>query len=487
MPIYKQDFIANKKADSLEFRDGVKISTGLAPKNSILWSPRIGFNWDAFGNKSTQVRGGIGIFTGPTPFVWISNQASNNGVDFGSFVRTSGTAFSSDVNANRPVNAAANTSYNLAITDRNFKFPQLFRTNIAIDQKLPGDVIATLEGIFSKDLNSVYHQNINLPSTSVALVGADNRPRFTSRQIYSGAGGATASNPNISDAILMTNTSKGYSYNLTLQLQRNVKNFYTMIAYTHGNSRSVNDGGSIAQSIWRDRQVSGDPNADVISYSRFYLPHRVIAAANYRFEYAKRFATSIGITFEGANGGTANYTYNGDLNNDGQVVNDLMYIPRSSSEIVLEGVNSSDTRSASVLWSQLNSYINQDPYLSTRRGDYAERNGLLLPFYKRLDLNFTQEIKQKIGKTSHTLRFTLDIFNFGNLLNKNWGVYRIASRPALLNFKRIETTGVNAGKPVFSFPYLDAGGQIPLTNTFQNSTGQSSRWQMQVGVRYLFN
>lgn len=487
LPIYKQNFIANKNADALTFRQGVKINTGLAPEKTILWSPRLGFNWDASGDKSTQIRGGVGVFTGPTPFVWISNQASNNGVDFGSFVRITPTAFSPDVNANRPVNATANTSYNLAVTDQKFKFPQLFRSNIALDQKLPGDFVLTLEGIFSKDLNAVYHQNINLPYTRVALVGTDNRPRYTSPQIYSGAGGVSAANPNISDAILMTNTNKGYSYNATLQLQRNVKNFYTMAAYSFSDSRSVNDGGSIAQSIWRDRQISGDPNEDAISYSNFYQPHRVVAAANYRFEYAKRFATSIGFTFEGANGGTASYTYNGDLNNDNQVTNDLIYIPRNATEILLEGVDATDTRSAAVIWGQLDAYINQDPYLSKNRGAYAERNGLLLPFYKRLDLNFTQEASQRVGKTNHTVRFTLDIFNFGNLLNKNWGIYRIASRPALLNFKRIETSGLNAGKPVFSFPYLNAASQLPLTNTFQNSTGQLSRWQIQVGVRYLFN
>ncbi|NBY24550.1 MAG: TonB-dependent receptor [Chitinophagaceae bacterium] len=488
VPIFKQNFIANKNADALSFRNGIKIQTGLPPATNILWSPRLGFNWDVNDDKTTQVRGGIGVFAGPPPFVWISNQASNNGVDFGSFVRTTPTAFSPDVNFYRPANAAANTSYNLAFTDQNFKFPQLFRSNIAIDQKIFADITMTLEAIFSKDLNAVYHQNVNLPATRVALVGVDTRPRFTSPQIYSGAGGVSATNPNISDAILMTNTNKGYTYNATLQLQRNVKNLYTMVAYSFGDSRSVNDGGSIAQSIWRDRFISNDPNDDVLSYSNFYQPHRVVAAANYRFEYAKKFATSIGFTFEAANGGTANYTYNGDLNNDNQVSNDLIYVPRSINEIVLEGVSATDTRSADVIWGQLNSYINQDPYLSTRRGQYAERNGLLLPFYKRLDLNFTQDVMQKVGKTNHTIRFSLDIFNFGNLLNKNWGIYRIPTRAAgLLNFKRIETVGLNTGKPVFSFPYLDAANQIPLTNTFQNSTSQASRWQIQVGVRYLFN
>ncbi|MEQ1799887.1 MAG: TonB-dependent receptor, partial [Lacibacter sp.] len=128
-----------------------------------------------------------------------------------------------------------------------------------------------------------------------------------------------------------------------------------------------------------------------------------------------------------------------------------------------------------------------DPYLSKRKGQYAERNGLLLPFYKRLDLNFTQDMFVNIAGKRNTLRFTMDIFNFGNLLNKNWGVFRTTNRTGLLNFKRVETTGVNAGKPVYSFPYLDAANQIPLTSTFQNSTGQGSRWQIQMGFRYIFN
>jgi hypothetical protein len=487
IPMFDNTFVANSVADNLVFRNGVRISTGKGPKTSVLWSPRLGFNWDVKGDKTTQVRGGLGVFAGPPPFVWISNQASNNGVDFGSFVNTSGVAFNPDVNANRPQNAAANTQYNLAVSANDFKFPQLFRSNLAVDHKLPFDITATLEGLFSKDVNGVYHQNVNLPSTGTALVGSDNRIRYSATKIYSGAGGATLNNPDITDAILMRNTNKGYTYNITLQLQRNVKNLYTMLAYTYGDSRSVNDGGSIAQSIWRDRTVSGDPNADVTSYSNFYQPHRVIAAAFYRKEYAKYFASSLGLTFEAANGGTATYAYSGDLNNDGLTTNDLVYIPKDQNDIVLEGVNASDTRTTSVIWGQLNTYINQDPYLSKRRGKYAERNGLLLPFYKRLDLNFTQDFMIKTGKKTNTLRLTADVFNFGNLLNKNWGIYRIPNRTSLLNFKRVETTGTNAGKPVFSFPYLDATNQIPLTSTFQNSTSQNSRYQVQLGVRYIFN
>jgi hypothetical protein len=492
VPIFKQSFIANTNADALTFRNGVRIHTGEAPKTSILWSPRVGFNWDVMDNKQTQVRGGLGIFSGPPPFVWISNQASNNGVDFGSKVITSGVAFSPDVDAYRPAGAAANVSYNLAVTDQNFKFPQVFRTNLAVDQKLPFGIVATVEGLYSKDLNAVYLQNVNLPATGVALVGSDNRIRYDSTRIYNTIKSGntvlnTATSPDITDAILMRNTSKGFTYSATLQLQRNVKNLYTMVAYTYSKSKSVNDGGSIAQSMWRDRQVSGDPNADALSFSNFYQPHRVIAAAYYRFEYAKYLATSIGFTFEGANGGTASYTYGGDLNRDGLSGNDLVYIPKDQNDIVLTTENAADTRTPAVIWGQLNTYINQDPYLSQHRGEYAVRNGLLLPFYKRLDLNFSQDVNLKVNTKTNTLRFSLDIFNFGNLLNKNWGATYFANRTALLNFKKVETTGANAGKPVFSFPYLDAANQVPLTSSFQKSTSQASRFQVQLGVRYIFN
>ena len=488
LPTYDNTFTTNANADALVYRNGIRISTGQGPKTSILWSPRIGYNWDVTNDRKTQVRGGFGIFAGAPPLVYISNQASNNGVDFGSKITTTGVAFSPDVNAYKDPNAQANTSYNLAVTSRDFKFPQIFRSNVAIDRKLFWDITGTLEGIYTKDINAIYHQNINLPSVGTPLAGSDNRIRYVSTQIYSASpANATAASPNITDAILMSNTAKGYSYNLTVQLQRNVNNLYTMVAYTYGKSKSVNDGGSIAQSIWRDRAVSGDPNEDALSYSSFNQPNRVVAAAFYRKEYLKHFATSLGFTFEAANGGTASYVYSGDINRDGQTTNDLIYVPKDRNDIVLERANTLDTRTVDEIWNQLDAYINQDPYLKNKRGMYAERNGLLLPFYNRLDMNFTQDFMVKVAGKTNTIRFTADIFNFGNLINSNWGIFQTTNRTALLNLIRVEATGANAGKPVYSFPYLDAANKIPLTSTFQNSVGQGSRYQVQLGVRYIFN
>ncbi|AYL96646.1 TonB-dependent receptor [Mucilaginibacter celer] len=517
LPVYNTESQFNASAANLTgFLGGYKVNTAQFPKTSIQISPRVGFNWDVNGDASTQVRGGAGIFTGPVPYVYISNQASNNGVQFGFYNIQPGSAgvsatdprfiFSGDVNKNRPAAGAASNSYNLVITDKNFKFPSNFRVNLAVDQKLPFGIIGTLEGIYSKDINSVYFTNIALPSTGSNLMGSDNRFRYSSSTAYPVlAAGNTPENPNISDAILMKNTSKGYTYSVTAQLQRTWKEFYFNIAYTHSDARTVNDGGSIAQSTWRDRYVSGDPNSDATSYANFYQPNRVIASMSYRKDYIKHLTTSVGLTFETANNGVASYTYAGDLNGDGQTVNDLMYIPKNASDIILVADNAGDLRTGTktllntngkddggVLYAQLSAYINQDPYLSKRRGKYAERNGLVLPYFNQVNFNFTQDLYATTGKVKNTLQLEFNIINLGNFLNRNWGNYKFVNRASLLSFKGIYNNAANPsdpnnGKPTFSFPYLDNTNQIPLTSTFGNGISQVSRWQAQIGLRYIFN
>ena len=498
-PIFENKFDFNQYVPALTFRDGKHYDVGQKPATNILFSPRVGFNWDVLQDHTLQIRGGAGLFSGPPPFVWISNQASNNGVQFGSFSSTTPYAFNPDINAYRPVSVGDNTAYNLVFTDKDFKYPQVAKGSIGFDYKLPGDLVLTLEGVYSKEVNAVYFQNVNLPSTGTAFNGSDNRIRYSSTKIYSGAGGATVTNPNISNAILMTNASDGYSGFATIQLQKAIRNFFFSAAYTYSRSKSLNDGGSIAASMWRDRPVKGDPNTADLGFPNFYLPHRVIAYASYKIDYAKYFATSVGLVFEAAPSGSGSFTYNGDVNNDGSGGNnDLIYIPKDQSDIVLVPVNTgggtiTDTRTAAQIWGQLNNFINQDAYLSKHRGQYAERNAVVFPWFKRVDLNVTQDIYMKVGKDKHTLRLTFDVINFGNMLNKNWGAYKIFTSgstfsPVLSSFLKYEGV-VSAANPTprYSFPYLDPANQIPLTSTFKDDPSILSRWQAQIGIRYLFN
>ncbi|UYZ61384.1 TonB-dependent receptor [Hymenobacter weizhouensis] len=543
LPIISSDVEQNQNAANLTFRDGVRINTGQLPNSRVLFSPRVGFNWDVNDDKKTQLRGGTGVFTGRVPFVWISNQASNNGVLFGSiFANNAATGignypFRTDVSAYVPASRAANTQYNLAVTDRDFKFPQVWRTNLAVDQELPGGIVATLEGFYTRDLNAVYLQNVNLPGSESAPFaranGPDNRPIFytfgalnttgnnaglytvapvgtganarqsliSNNRIYSGQGGATAANPNITDAILLKNTNKGYSYAVTGQLQKSFDSgLFASLAYTYTDARTVNDGGSIAQSQWRDRPVSGDPNANVLSYANFLQRHRIVTVGSYRREYFNHLGTTLSVFYTGAPQGRFSYLYGGDVNGDGAGGNnDLIYIPRNRGEIILRdltffaGTPQQYTYTADQQYADLDAYINQDEYLRNRRGEYAERNGGEFPWLHQVDLKLIQDIFYN-ETNRHTLQLSLDIFNVGNLLNSEWGTIQATNRNSgVLNF-----SGYTAqGQPAFTFPYLTNPTRatdgtvtpaVPLSRTFRdNVTTIGSRWQAQVGVRYIFN
>jgi hypothetical protein len=523
-PVEKNATTTNPFVPALTFRDGVKLATDRFPEFTLLWSPRVGFNWDVNEERKTQIRGGLGIFSGRVPYVWLSNQLSNNGVLFGSeLVTTPGVGtnaailrpFNANVDAYRPRVDIGNlrpTAYNLAVTDENFKFPQVFRANLAIDQTLGDGWLATFEGIYTKDLNAVYLDNVNLPTaarTLIAPAGGDNRPIYYNvgangfpvttsllNRIYgaipTAQGGNTAERPNISDAIVMKNTNNGYSYSLTGTIAKTFESgLFASLSYTYTDSRSVNDGGSIAQSMWRDRAISGDPNADVTSYSNFMLRHRIVAFGSYKLNYLKdRMATTFGFTYSVGPAGRFSYVYSGDLNGDGAGGNnDLIYVPRDQSDILLRAIG---TYTAAQQWADLDAYIKQDSYLNSRRGQYVERNGAELPWTASFDFKIIQDFNFKVAGKTNTLQLTFDLFNAGNFVTPNWGITQSAVRSALINFVgydnaagAVSTGSVPTGRPIFTFPFRT--GTIPLADSFQDNTGLGSRWRGQIGIRYIFN
>lgn len=491
--IYKQSMTDNPYFDALQFASGKTYNIGKAPMNNMIVSPRVGFNWNPKGDKTLQIRGGAGIFAGPPPFVWISNQASNNGIQFGSFTVAS-KAFNQDPNAYRPTAGAANTSYSTALVSEKFKYPTVFKSNIAIDKKLNDGVVLGFEAAYSKDINAVYYSNINLNETNgFALGGVDNRTRFltsvaNTNKYYAGT---TLANPNIGNAILMSNTSKGYVYTLTARIQKTTKKLSTGLAYTYSKAENAAEGGSTASSLWSAATVSTqDPNAANLGLASYYQPHRLIGNFSYSLDEGKYLSTSFGAIYELTTYGNASYVYNGDLNGDGNTGNDLIYIPKTINDINLVKVGSgglgtttsTDVRTPAQIWSQLDAFMSNSTYLNSHRGEYAQRNAVTLPFYSKLDLNITQSIKLKMGKETHTIKVSLDLINAGNLLNRDWGSVKILTAS---NFLKYEGLGADGKTPAYSFPLLT--GTTPFTQPFQSSTGLASRWQMQIGVRYLFN
>ncbi|MDF7810165.1 TonB-dependent receptor [Hymenobacter sp. YC55] len=495
MPMYFDDPSYNSKVDATFATESTAgpaydVKTNRLPKSRVQFSPRLGFNWDVQKNQALQLRGGVGIFTGRPAYVWISNQYGNTGIDFATYdtgtfgtpVPASGLGLTQDYTTLRDVissTPATAARGSIAVTDKDFRNPQLVRSNLAVDYRLPLGFVATLEGIYSKTLNDVLPQDINLTNPTGTLAG-DGRPVYPSNRLRNST--------DFNNVILLTNTSKGHQYSITGELKNQVtRDLFASAAYTYGQSRDLYSGSSsTAVSIWEFNPHAGNPNDLTMSWSNFDLRHRVVGSLSYRKEYANHFATTFSAIYVGQSGAPYSYTYyGGDVNGDGGSFtsnsNDLIYVPRTRDEIVLVTDGPNDRRTLDQQWNELNAFIENDEYLSEHRGEYAARNGGRTPWQHRIDVRLLQDIFTKVGSKNHTIQLSVDVINFGNLLSKDWGRDYFVSNQnfGLLRYQGLEGTG---GRPTFSF---GSGTSASPTVGYQISQ-LSSRWQAQFGVRYSF-
>lgn len=467
-------------------------NTAFIPNRQPLWSPRVGFNYDVLGNQTIVVRGGAGIFTGRVPFVWISNQFSNTGALLNTISVTDNAATpANEVNGGRGFEpdpakqstlGTAGRTFEADVIAKNFKFPQVARFNLATDAKLPAGINVTVEGIYSKTINNILYKDINL-APPVGIVDQAYNNGFDKRIAYSGstAAGGRRLNPTITNAILIENTNKGYSYNLSVQLSKSWKHGYASLAYNHNDATEVNSGSSsTALSNWEFVQVVGDPNNPPLATTNYALTHRIIGVLSLNLNYTKYMRTTLSFFYSGNSGSRITYLVNGDLNSDGRTGNDLAYIPRTPAEIkFVDYLNSDNTVrfSAAQQSAAFDTYINNNKYLSKRRGQYTERNGSSNPWEHVIDMRFAQDFFISTGENKHTLEFTFDVFNFTNLLNKRWGrQYSVTNQAYNLLTTINRTSGAFIGKG-----YNFTPNQDPWTLTF------GSRFQGQIGVRYSFN
>jgi len=401
------------------------------PSNDWLISPRLGFNWDVNGDDTFQLRGGSGLFTGRFPFVWLGNQIANPQAFF------------------------------ITAVDPEYQFPQVWRTNLGADKRFENGLILTADVSYTKDIDGPHVQHWGLSNPSGTLQGVDNRLVYEASDILTFDG-----NPG-DGPFVFTNSDKGRIWNASFKAQKTWENdLYAMVAYNYLDAKDVNSiEAEITSDAFAGNPAVGNVNNDVLGYSKYGDTHRIIGVISKKWTYGNdKWSTTLSTFFEYAQGGRFNYTYGGDLNGDGSPLNDLLYVPLSSEigQMQFSGAGQAEAFEA---------FIQQDEYLSSRRGQYAERYAALSPWRGKWDFKFIQEVKVS---EDNAIQFSVDILNLSNLLSSDWGVVDT------FNSRQPVGVSVDANNvPTYSF-------DTALTETFGSDSSLLSRWQMQLGLRYIF-
>ena len=496
LPIYpelKNNY--NKNFAQIDF-DGYHYATDQLPSSyQLTASPRIGFNWDLTGERKYVLRGGSGYFIGRLPFVWLVSAVGNANCGQSTYYyneqkdakygqpsfHTSVADMLKDPNLNLPAATDPAAPSGATIIDRDLKMNATWKSSLAFDAKLPGDIDFTLEGIFSKEFNPATVTNLGRKfKGEQEIAPGDVRRMFE------------YSNANKTDAYYITNAgNSAYYYSLTASLAKTFDfGLHLSASYTRSYAKSYGDGiGDQVNSAYYNNRYSVNGNNDTeTGYGTYVSPNRVLASAAYRIKYAKNFASSLSLIYEGMNMGYAggysaarySYTFTGNIVGD-YGSNNLLYIPASREALdKWNFADYTDSKTGEVTYSAKEqrddfwAYINEDSYLKGRKGKYAERGGAIMPWHHQLDLKFNQDFFLNVGGKRNTLQFGVDIKNFLNLLNSDWGIYKTVNNTSLLSYK--------GG----AYQFQKNGGK-KLTDTYSNLNSFNSTYSIQFSVRYIFN
>lgn len=506
LPIFLDKPLTNSTVDTLNLLDRngnpTRYSSGAWPKSRVLLSPRVGVNYDVFGDRSLQLRGGTGIFTGLIPFVYFTNQPTNSGVLQNTFEPVGPTTLAQINRLEKdplywvkalpnefPPTPTTKAPGTLALTDMNFKMPQVWRTNIGADYRIPNTpFVASADLIYTKDINAVYQFNANRKQASTYMkYSGDNRAFWgaSANATYNPATGAIVS--------VLSNTDKGHSAAITVGLSIPYrKGLSGSLFYTHTNSKDITGNpGSNANSAWSNNYSVNDPNELLLGQSQFGVPHRIVGNLSYRIEYLNHLATTVSVFYQGSNPGRFAYTYDGDINRDG-VSLDLIYLPKDAADLTFAPFTSTDgvTFTADQQRAAYVKLVSGVKELKNAQGGYVERNSGLLPWLNRFDVRVLQDIFTNIGKKRHSVQLSMDIINFGNMLSKKWGNRKELTTGSAFNYTLLKVASVSAaGVPTFNMATVRPSTSVPtqLAETpFRDQVNAANTWSMQLGLRYTF-
>ena len=494
------NIITNKAVYDLEYPDAQgnirHIDTGKWPVPTPIISPRVGFTWDVFGDKSFKLRGGTGFFVGHVPLVFLTNMPSNSSMNqYAGIITTKykdGVAnpdplleqFKGDLIIDReqmrekwyslgfPKEISSEDGKipsKLAAVDPHFKMPQVWKTSLAIDYALPTSFpfTVTVEGIFNQNINASTMQDWNMiPAEGFArFKGADNRPVYPTNYTYTK-----------SPAYVLTNTHLGYTYagNITVNMAP-TEGLSIMAAYTHTVNKELTSlPGSDPASIFNYVPTVAGPNYTTLHLAQNNTPDRVVVSLTHNDKSHNHY----GFIYETWRGGY-NYSYmlTNDMNGDNYKY-DSLYIPTdeevSNREFRFVSQDDADRFMA---------FVNNDAYLSTHKGQYAEGYSVYNPWVHRLDFSYKHDFVVKVGNSTNALQLSLDVKNLLNLFNSSWGVSKYMN-PDLNSGRILQYEGIDAqGYPTFSTPAAVNGN----TQTWTYNTAIGQCWYASVGLKYMFN
>ena len=486
VPFYLTNPLVNDNFNSSILAKQYDVQTDRMPKASLMWSPRVGFNWDINSDRTSILRGGLGVFTSRFPFVWSAGAYTQSGALLGGNQLNSGSGnapnidFVADVNNQPKRSGTVAPSGNITVLDKNLKLPQIARFSLGYDHLLPYGIKGTAEFLYSKNLSSFRFKDINMKAPIGQLEGADDR------LLYASSTADKRVMPNYTQVIYIDNVNKGYAWSATAQLQKNFTNgLYSSLAYTYTESKDLFSGTSSQNqsNFFRVASVNGSNN-NQLGFSPYSTGSRIIGVLSYTKEYIQHLGTTLSMVYNGQSGARFSYLINGDPGrySAGSTSDQysLFYIPKDASEINFVATS---TMTAQQQWTRLDEFITANDYLNTRRGQYAERNGDKAPFSHQFDFRILQDLFTEVGGKKNTIQLSLDVLNVGALLNNNWG-------------KQYSGGGSfwdNSFRPV-SFDSFEPGTNKPRykvanfsDNKPYNISDIPSRWSAQIGIRYIFN
>ena len=497
------DLQTNDAIKALDF-GGRSIDTGKWPTSKVQISPRVGFTWDVFGDKNLKLRGGTGLFAGRLPLVFFTNMPTNsnmvqNSVQFKTTYNSDGSVKSRDPRLDQlagkmltnvddmiaKFNLPTSIEKHVAGTkisgvDSDFKMPQVWKSSFAADYKIPVSFpfTATAEFMYTKAINAVTMENINILDPNAEgkewerFKGADNRLIYPSTYQYIKG----------TNAVVLTNTNKGYGYTANITLNaRPIESLALMLAYTHTESKEISGmPGSDPVAAWQNLVGVEGPNFTQLQRSRYVVPDRLTGSATWTIPFTHnglKRNTNISLFYNAYSANGDSWIYTNDMNGDGNAT-DAMYIPRNDDEIKF--VSEADRKA---FWA----FVEQDPYLSTHKGQYAEAFAARSPWVNKFDLRIMEEFEFMAGKTKNAIQISFDFMNIGNLINSNWGVSKTMVD---CNYGKILTYDAKATKangmvPTFSMWKNNATGEYP-TYTYSTYFNNNQCWQLQLGVKYIF-